>query len=404
MTATASTEAPPASSAKRARFLAATGLPAVLIAGGVILPNIAHAAPTAASAACPAGTVPSAIPQQTGATPQTAATPGANALKKAQPAPSPSGTTPAAPHPGGTPSAPVPSGTTPKTPAPSGSPSTPAPGPSTPATTPAPPPKSTPTNPPPTWWDPLTWFNSTTASAQIFNPQPSAQSGVRDAAVNKLASTKVANPAVVAAMKTTASTPPPSTPSSPAPSTPAAPTSTSSGTPSTPSASTPATPPPTTPSTVCVKPMAASAVREALWHLDATSLTLYTLTYNGVITINTAQGPVNVLDFHADSADVVSMITYSTNPANGKNVFSNGGRGETVHLTNVHLHVLQQTGNLGGLIPVTLAPGNLITDLLGIAQGVPVPIPLLFTDVHVDQYLLTADTLSIPGFNVLAQQ
>ena len=36
--------------------------------------------------------------------------------------------------------------------------------------------------------------------------------------------------------------------------------------------------------------------------------------------------------------------------------------------------------------------------VLGIAQGVPVPLPVNFTNVHVDQYTLTADTLSIPGF------
>jgi hypothetical protein len=150
--------------------------------------------------------------------------------------------------------------------------------------------------------------------------------------------------------------------------------------------------------------MSAGAMREALWHLDATSLTLYNMTYNGVITINTAGGPVNVLDFHADSADVVSMVTYSANPVSGKNVYANGGKGKTVHLTNVNLHVLNQTGNLGGLIPLTLAPGNLVTSLLGVAQGVPVPIPMYFTNVHVDQYLLTADTLSIPGFSVTEQQ
>ena len=147
-------------------------------------------------------------------------------------------------------------------------------------------------------------------------------------------------------------------------------------------------------------------MREVLCHLDASSITLYWSTYKGVITVNTANGPVNVLDFHADAVDVVSMVTYADNAsplANGKVVYSNGGQGKTVHLTNVELHVLQQTGNLGGLIPITLAPGNAITNLLGITQGVPVPIPEVFTNVHVDQYTLTADTLNIPGFNVHPQ-
>ena len=126
------------------------------------------------------------------------------------------------------------------------------------------------------------------------------------------------------------------------------------------------------------------------------------MTYNGVVTVPTANGPVNVLDFTADSVDVVSMVTYSANPVSGKNDYGNGGQGQTVHLTQVHLHVLQQTGNIGGILPVTLAPGNLITTLLGITEGVKVPIPVFFSNVHVDQYLLTAKTLAIPGF--LAKQ
>jgi hypothetical protein len=145
--------------------------------------------------------------------------------------------------------------------------------------------------------------------------------------------------------------------------------------------------------------MAAGAPAEAQWHLDSTKLTLYFLTYNGVTTINTANGPVNVLDFTAQSADVDSMVTYAANPSSGKNDYSNGGSGKTVHLTNVHLHVLKQTGNLLGLIPVTLAPGSADMALIGLTQGIPLPIAW-FTDTHVDQYTLTADTLSIPGFNV----
>jgi hypothetical protein len=140
-------------------------------------------------------------------------------------------------------------------------------------------------------------------------------------------------------------------------------------------------------------------MREALWHLDSTKMTLYWLTYNGVTTINTAGGPVNVLDFTAASADVDSMITYSANPVTGKRDYADGGQGKTVHLTNVHLHVLNQTGNLLGALPVTLAPGSADMALLGLTQGVPLPIAW-FTNAHVDQYLMTSDTLSIPDFSV----
>jgi hypothetical protein len=150
---------------------------------------------------------------------------------------------------------------------------------------------------------------------------------------------------------------------------------------------------------VCVTPLAAGAPAEALWHLDSTKLTLYFLTYNGVTTINTHNGPVNVLDFTAASADVDSMVTDSVNPVGGKNDYANGGQGQTVHLTNVHLHVLKQTGNLLGLIPVTLAPGSPDMAVIGLTEGIPLPIAW-FTDTHVDQYTLTADTLSVPGFDI----
>jgi hypothetical protein len=154
---------------------------------------------------------------------------------------------------------------------------------------------------------------------------------------------------------------------------------------------------------VCVTPVSLGAVNEALWHLHATSLTLNNLTYNGVVSVPTAKGPVNVLDFTSSLVDVDSMVTYSANPVSGKNVYANGGPGPTVTLTNVHLHVLKQTGSILG-IPVTLEPGSLITDVLGVAQGVPVPIPIVFTDVDVDQFLLQADTLVVNGFNVKQDQ
>jgi hypothetical protein len=253
-------------------------------------------------------------------------------------------------------------------------------------------------------------LGQTTPSSTVFNPVPTTQAG---AVVNKLSTVKQANPAVVAAMTTPAPSNPTSAPTTPAPTTPT-PTSTAPTSDVSKSAPTPVAAGTSAPSTgttsaasqfVCVTPMAAGKTGlETLWHLDATSLTLYMLVYKGVITINTPAGPVNVLDFHADSADVVSMVTYSANPKTGKNDYANGGQGKTVHLTNVEFHVLQQTGNLGGLIPVTLAPGNLITNLLGITQGIPIPIPEYFSGVHVDQYLMTADTLSIPGFHATQDQ
>jgi hypothetical protein len=151
--------------------------------------------------------------------------------------------------------------------------------------------------------------------------------------------------------------------------------------------------------------MAAGAPKEALWHLDADVLTLNGMTYNGVDTIDTAGGPVNVLDFTADSVTLVSMVTDAENPsAKGKLLYADGGKGQLVTLTNVHLHVLKQTGNALGFLNLTLAPGSPAMALIGLLQGAKLPIPVTFTDVHVDQYLLTSDTLAVPGFHAYAQQ
>ena len=162
--------------------------------------------------------------------------------------------------------------------------------------------------------------------------------------------------------------------------------------------------PSSAPTSVCVTPMAAKATRESLWHLDADVLTLKGMTYNGVDTIDTAGGPVNVLDFTADTVELVSMVTYADNPAApGKRMYANGGKGRTVTLTHVHLHVLKQTGNAFGLLGLTLAPGSPDMTLIGLTEGLKLPIPVVFTGVHVDQYLLTSDTLDVPGFHAYGQ-
>lgn len=149
--------------------------------------------------------------------------------------------------------------------------------------------------------------------------------------------------------------------------------------------------------------------REILWHLDASSLTLNHQTFEGFKEITTGSGQkVTVMVVHADSIDLTDMVTY--NKDGNRPVYNDGGPGKTVHLTNVTLHVLQQKGNLVAplpLGPVTLGPpGEAGTDLgstlamAALEANLPLPFPSIFKDVHVDQYLMTSDTLGIPGFNV----
>lgn len=151
-----------------------------------------------------------------------------------------------------------------------------------------------------------------------------------------------------------------------------------------------------------------TALREVEWHLDASMLTLNGQHFLGFQNIQTGDGKtVTVMAIHADSIDLTDMVTYNLD--GNRKVYSDGGKGKTVHLTNVTLHVLKQQGTLVAplpLGPVTLGPpGEAGTDLasviamgaleLNISLG-----PTVMTGVHVDQYTMSSDTLNVPGFNV----
>ena len=440
---------------KRARMVTAIGVPAAFLAatGVAVMPTVANAAstssnsstPTASSANCAPGSsavanpaakagaptssasAPTSAPSSGSAKPNTpgvplptsAPTSPQPSAPSARPSSAPSGTTttaPAQPAPTSTPTAPAPSSTSTQA-APSGTPS----------------PSSS-----PTWWDPLSWLGTTVNG--VFNPAPSSSSS--NSTVNKLAApaagpssnpTSSPTPILSIGLGGSSSSPSPSgtptsKPSAPLPSTPQ-PTSSGSDEPSTPAASsaspsstsTPSggattvqmngqsvTLPTTAPSTVCVTPAADQPFREVEWHLDASSLTLYHQKFLGFQQIHTGDGrTVTVMAVHADSIDLTDMVTY--NEDGNPRVYSNGGKGKNVHLTNVTLHVLQQKGTLVAplpLGPVTLGPpgesGNDLGSILAMgALELNISLgPTVMTDVHVDQYLMTSDTLSIPGFNV----
>ena len=144
------------------------------------------------------------------------------------------------------------------------------------------------------------------------------------------------------------------------------------------------------------------------WHLDASSLTLNNQHFEGFQDVRTGDGKtVTVMVVHADSIQLTDMVTY--NEDGGRRIYSDGGKGKTVSLTNVTLHVLQQKGTLVlplPLGPVTLGPpGEAGTDLastlamLALESNISLG-PTVMTDVHVDQYTMTSDTLNIPGFDV----
>ncbi|NUP48123.1 MAG: hypothetical protein HOW97_12535 [Catenulispora sp.] len=169
--------------------------------------------------------------------------------------------------------------------------------------------------------------------------------------------------------------------------------------------------PPPSP-TVCVQDASGSQpYREIEWHLTASKLTLTNQSFLGFQDIHTGDGKtVTVMAIHADAIDLTDMVTYNLD--GNKKIDSDGGKGKNVHLTNVTLHVLKQTGTIDlPILPIPLGqvtlgpPGEAGTDPLSVLvmglleANLPLP-PITFTGVEVDQYLLTSDTLAIPGFNV----
>jgi hypothetical protein len=436
---------------KRARMVTAFGVPAVFLAatGVAVVPTVANAAssssaPSAQTAAnCAAGSKTMANPAaQPGATAPSSSAPssapsssgptkaGSAQAKPGVPLPTsaPSGAQP--PAPSARPSS-APSGTTtPAKAAPTTAPTAPAPtskstAPAAPSSTPSPSSSAT-------WWNPLSWLGTTVNG--VFNPAPSSSSG--NSTVNKLSTTPAADPASTpspilsiglgdsSSSPSNPSTPPSSKPSSDPtskPSVPSTPQPSSSGSSApgkAPSSSAPSTNPsgpvvvngttlPAAPATVCVAAADPGALREVEWHLDASSLTLVHQHFDGFHDIQTGDGKtVTVMFVHAASIQLTDMVTY--NEDGGKRVYSNGGKGKTVTLTNVELHVLQQKGTVIAplpLGPVTLGPpgeaGGGLSQVAMLALESNIDLgPTIMTDVHVDQYTMTSDTLNIPGFNV----
>ncbi len=135
---------------------------------------------------------------------------------------------------------------------------------------------------------------------------------------------------------------------------------------------------------------------EIPWHLSSPSMTMYSLTYNGVTTINTDKGSEQVLDFTASKVTLLSMVTFSQQ-GGGKLQYVDGGPNQTVTLNNAHLWTTSITSNVLGLIHQTFTPQN--PGLLTLLQGLTIPIPVLFTNVEADNAFLNTQSIIIPGFN-----
>ena len=134
------------------------------------------------------------------------------------------------------------------------------------------------------------------------------------------------------------------------------------------------------------------------WHLSTPSMTMYGLTYHGLTTIQTVDGPETVMNFTASKVTLLSMVTFS-HQGGDKLQFVDGGQNQTVTLTNVQLWSTKLSAKLYGLIPLTFTKDSLPTVVLGIAQGFTIPVPVVFTDVEADNAFLSTNLIDIPGFN-----
>jgi hypothetical protein len=88
--------------------------------------------------------------------------------------------------------------------------------------------------------------------------------------------------------------------------------------------------------------------------LKATSLTMNGLSYDGVTTLRSTAGPVQVLAFSLDTLDVAGMD--QTYPFGGHTVSITNVTGDA-HITgNVKLYVTRMAGSVFGLVELTFTP------------------------------------------------
>ncbi|MFJ5531160.1 hypothetical protein [Streptomyces sp. NPDC093261] len=136
-----------------------------------------------------------------------------------------------------------------------------------------------------------------------------------------------------------------------------------------------------------------TALPDAPWHLQASSLTLKGADYQGIVKVRTANGTVKkvlkyVISGGTDIGDLHQLVdgqkgeTYHVQAAKGSTSTITGGK--TVMYTE------SISGNLLGLIPVTFSPDN----------PPPLNIPLIyFTNVKVTQAGQFGGTLTVPGMH-----
>ncbi len=132
------------------------------------------------------------------------------------------------------------------------------------------------------------------------------------------------------------------------------------------------------------------------WQLEASSLTLMGLDYEGVVNITMPNGKTKqALKFTADALDIGDLhqtvqadgVTYHVQAAEGSRSTIRGGK--------VTMYTEELKGKLFGLIPITFSPET----------PPPINVPFAyFTDVSVRQAGQFGGTLTIPGLHQYVRQ
>jgi len=135
--------------------------------------------------------------------------------------------------------------------------------------------------------------------------------------------------------------------------------------------------------------------------LTASSATMTGFAYDGVVSVPTATGTVQMMQFSASSLDLSTMHL----------AVSQGGGTMTTTASsldfsgNVVLYATQLSGDLLG-IPTTLTPANALATILqlltqlGLTQGVTQVIPLQMTNVTAQQPYTSADSMKASALQI----
>ena len=211
--------------------------------------------------------------------------------------------------------------------------------------------------------------------------------------------TPAANPAAGAAIPTPTVSPAASASATPAASPSVSPSSSASAG-ATPGASptAPASPGPSPTPTGSAPPFAVASSQSAL---TASSATMTGFAYDGVVSVPTATGTVQMMQFSASSLDLSGVHL----------AVSQGGGTMTTTASslnfngNVVLYATQLSGDLLG-VPTTLTPGNALATILqlfaqlGLTQGVTQVIPLQMTNVTTLQPYTSADGMTASALQI----